>query len=75
MNYIDILKIIEENSEFDKDLNKVVNENYFHKLAEDLNTLFAKRIVSCSIGKKREPILYTATPKQLEVVGGICERS
>ena len=42
MNYKDILHQIYENSEVVNG-ESVVKENYFHKLAEDLNTLFPLR--------------------------------
>jgi len=53
MNYINILNKIYESSEVVNG-ESVIKENYFHKLAEDLNTLFALRGVVKSLKEKRE---------------------
>ena len=52
MNYISILNEIYGNSKPDKEGKTIISEDTFHKLSEDLNTLFAKRIVSRTFKEK-----------------------
>ena len=55
----EILKILEENTVLDKDLNRIIKMDYPYKetLACELDDLFAKRIVNRSKPSKDEQVL------------------
>lgn len=52
--YIDILKLLNENSIYDDENIAIIEARSFHKLAEELNDLFALRSVVKSVKEKEE---------------------